>query len=166
MKKNTSKTTSPAPATSAAKPAKKKAKSTGKATPAAVPLTPAPAASPVSPLAPAKPTASVPTIKSVPAAGAPAEPKAVAAAPVQTKIVARIDVGFGNALYVRGDGPGLSWSQGVPMRCVASDEWELALGESARPISFKVLINDATWCSGPDSVVASGSTVTITPDFA
>lgn len=102
-----------------------------------------------------------------PVSAAPAVPvKAVAPARVQTKIIARADVGYGNALYVRGDGPGLSWNQGVPMECVASDHWELVLGACATPIAFKVLLNDMTWCAGPDSVVASGSTATIVPDFA
>ena len=30
-------------------------------------------------------------------------------------IEAKIDVGFGNALYMRGEGLGLSWTQGVPL---------------------------------------------------
>ncbi len=141
MKKNKTKTKSPAPATNANKSAAKKPV----AKPAPVSAAPAPA--PV-------------------AAPTPGGIKAVAAAPVQTRIVAQIDVGFGNALYIRGDGPGLSWNQGVPMDCVSNDRWELTLGESSRPISFKVLLNDATWCTGPDSVVASGSTAVINPDFA
>lgn len=146
MKKTNTKTKSPAPATSAAKSAKKKS-ATASAT---KPVTAAPP-----PAAPA------------PVAAAPAsEVKAVTPAPVQTKIVARIDVGYGNALYIRGEGPGLTWNQGVPMECVANDQWELALGESARPVSFKVLLNDQIWCTGPDAVVASGSTVTLTPEFA
>src|SRR5579872_5239985 len=33
-------------------------------------------------------------------------------------IEAKIDVGFGNTLYLRGEGPGLSWTQGVPLTCV------------------------------------------------
>lgn len=91
--------------------------------------------------------------------------KAATSVPVHTKIIANLDVGFGNALYVRGDGPGLTWNQGIPMECVASDQWELVLGESARPISFKILLNDATWCTGPDSTVASGATITLRPEF-
>lgn len=174
MKKTTTKTKSPAPATSANKPTRKKAAtpSTAKATPAAVPLTEAPAASPVPPALPVKASHAAPTIKSV-AESRPAETarpnpvvRAVAPAKVQTRVIARIDVGFGNTLYIRGDGPGLSWNQGVPMECVASDQWEITLGESARPVLFKVLLNDQVWCAGPDNVLASGGTATITPEFA
>lgn len=149
MKKLNAKSKSPAPATSAAKPAKKKV---------APPVTKVTA--PV-----VAPKAIAPVAAKV-ADPAPAAVKAVPTAPVQTKIVARIDVGFGNQLFLRGDGPGLSWDQGVLMTCVASDHWESVLGESARPIAFKLLLNDITWSSGPDSSVASGSTITLTPEFA
>ena len=167
MKKNNTKTKSPAPATGSTKSTRKKAttETTGKATPAAVPLSAAPAASPVPPALSVKPSMTAPTIKAVVQPGSPIV-KAVAPAKVHTKIIARADVGFGNTLYIRGEGPGLTWSHGVPMACVASDQWEITLGESAHPISFKVLINDQTWCTGADAVVASGSTTTITPEFA
>ena len=92
--------------------------------------------------------------------------KAVAPAKVQTRIIARVDVGYGNTLFIRGDGPGLSWSQGIPMECVSGDQWEITLDESNHPVSFKVLVNDMIWCTGQDNVVASGSTVTVTPEFA
>jgi len=163
-KKTTTKDKSPAPATVALKPTRKTASkaSTAKATPAAVPLAGAPAASPA-PAAPAKSSHSVPTILQ-PSLAAPL--KAVSPAKVQTKIVVRFDVGFGNALFLRGDGPGLSWHRGVPMQCLAADHWEFALGESARPIAFKVLVNDQVWNAGADHIVASGSTVTIVPEFA
>jgi hypothetical protein len=89
----------------------------------------------------------------------------VVPAVVVTTISANIDVGFGNALYLRGEGPGLSWDKGVRMECVADDRWSLALGESARPIVFKFLINDETWSVGPDYTVSPGTTVTLTPTF-
>lgn len=152
MKKNNAKK-SPAPATTTKKPAKKKAAAPAAASkPVSAPaLTPRVAAErPATPVAPTE----------------PAVVKSVAPAAVQTRIIAKVDVGYGNTLFVRGDGPGLSWSQGVPMECVAADQWEFTIGEAARPVSFKVLINDMTWCTGPDSVAASGSTTTITPEFA
>src|SRR5437868_12584791 len=90
---------------------------------------------------------------------APAARKAAAPAPVvkrtaptivTTLISARVDIGFGNMLYVRGEGPGLSWDKGVPMACVADDRWTLTLPESSRPVIFKFLLNDEIWCSGDD----------------
>lgn len=84
---------------------------------------------------------------------------------VVTTITAAIDVGFGNTLYLRGDGPGLNWDEGVPMECVADDKWTLTVAESARPVLFKFLLNDETWCAGDDFSVAPGGSITLTPEF-
>ncbi|HVS52825.1 MAG TPA: hypothetical protein VHD62_10765 [Opitutaceae bacterium] len=91
--------------------------------------------------------------------------KPVASKPVVTTITAQVDVGFGNALFLRGDGPGLSWDNGVPMTCVADDRWQAALGESARPFTIKFLINDVTWSTGADFSIAPGANVTLKPEF-
>jgi len=82
--------------------------------------------------------------------------KPVASKPVVTTVTAKIDVGFGNALYVRGEGPGLKWDQGALMTCVGEDAWAITLGESSRAFTLKFLINDVTWSAGPDFHVASG----------
>lgn len=97
----------------------------------------------------------------------PAQPAVtpVAAKTVVTTIAARIDIGFGNFLYVRGEGPGLSWDQGLLMTCVGPDLWEVTLGESARPFVFKFLVNDLSWSTGPDYTLASGSSRTFAPEF-
>ena len=91
--------------------------------------------------------------------------KAVATRPRSTTITAQIDIGFGNALYLRGDGPGLSWDRGVLMSCVADSQWQFVVRESARPILFKVLVNDLSWSAGPDYPVAPGASVVIQPTF-
>src|SRR6266513_3145258 len=90
--------------------------------------------------APAKKTAVA--AKPAKAATKKAAVKVIATRPVTTTIAAKIDIGFGNALYIRGEGPGLSWDRGVRMDCVTNDEWQLSLPESARPVTFKLLIND------------------------
>ena len=82
-----------------------------------------------------------------------------------TTITANIDVGFGNALYVRGDGAGLNWETGLLMACVADDQWQILLGEASRPITLKFLINDVTWSSEPNHVVDPGLSVVYTPEF-
>jgi hypothetical protein len=91
--------------------------------------------------------------------------KTIAAKPMQTTISARIDVGFGNALFVRGEGPGLSWETGLAMECVQDDLWRVVLDESVRAYTFKFLINDTTWSAGPDFTAACGTSVTVTPEF-
>lgn len=80
-------------------------------------------------------------------------------------IIARVNAGFGNTLYVRGKGPGLSWDIGTPMRCVADEEWRLELGGVMQPVVFKVLLNDQIWAEGEDCTVEPGGSIEITPVF-
>lgn len=82
-----------------------------------------------------------------------------------TLISARIDVGFGNHLYLRGEGPGLSWDHGLAMDCISADSWTATLKGATDPVVFKVLINDETWCTGNDYVVEPGQSVTVNPTF-
>ena len=148
-KKTTSKTTaSPAPASKSA--ASKSAAKT-KSTAATVQVT---APTPVAMLAPSP----APAVSKTTAV-------TVAPKPVATTITAKIDVGYGNALFIRGEGPGLSWEKGVPMECVASDLWRVVLNESVRAFTFKFLINDNVWSAGPDFTAACGTSVTLTPEF-
>ena len=154
MKKTTSQPAkSPAPAIKPA-PVAKVAK------PTAAPAKPT-AASAKPTVTPAKPAAKIAAKKSAPAPAV----KTAATPTVATTITAQIDIGFGNMLFVRGEGPGLSWDRGMRMDCVSDNLWKLVLGESASPLVFKFLVNDLTWSSGPDFSVASGSTVKITPEF-
>lgn len=95
---------------------------------------------------------------------APAVKKA-APAPVVTVITASIDVGFGHSLYIRGEGPGLSWDVGVPMACIADDQWRITLGETTTPIVFKFLVDDLSWSTGEDYVATPGSALLLTPAF-
>jgi hypothetical protein len=97
-------------------------------------------------------------------AAAPAVKKAGAKA-VVTTISAQIDVGFGNALYVRGEGPGLSWEKGALMTCVADDLWSIELANATKPIVCKFLLNDLVWCSGEDFVVPMNRSASFVPIF-
>ena len=116
------------------------------------------------PLTPAKKTAK--TVRKPALTTTPAVP-AVKAAPtvVVTTIAANYDVGFGNALYLRGEGPGLSWDKGLRLDCAADTLWTISLGESARPFEFKFLINDETWSTGENYTVVSGGSVPLPPTF-
>lgn len=149
-------------------------KTTAKSAPEKKPVEKA-AAKPVVKKAPAKKAAAAPAPVVAPAAPAKlpaakkpktAAPKAVAKpAPVTTTIVAVIDVGFGNSLTLRGEGPGLSWEVGVPLECVADDRWSITLPESAQPVVCKLLLNDSDWSVGDDYTVLPGSSVVLSPKF-
>lgn len=79
-------------------------------------------------------------------------------------IEAKIDVGFGNTLYLRGEGLGLSWSQGVPLTCVDGKTWKWT-GETQEQLKFKLLLNDQIWSQGEDLVATPGQKLEISPAF-
>jgi hypothetical protein len=121
-------------------------------------------------------TAPAPKAKAAPAKRAtgpaviPAMPRATAAPATATKVPAtvvsaRTDVGFGNLLFIRGDAPGLSWDQGVPMECASSDTWTWTSKTASRPFAYKVLINDERWSSGDDFVASVGTENSVAPAF-
>lgn len=131
-------------------------KKSAKKVPAAKPAAPVikAAAKPVAPKAPAKKTA------------APAKKKpSVAAEPPATFISAQIDIGFGNHLYLRGEGPGLSWDHGLAMDSVGANLWTASVKGATVPVVFKVLVNDLTWNGGGDYSVEPGQSITVTPTF-
>jgi hypothetical protein len=82
-----------------------------------------------------------------------------------TVIDVKIDVGFGNAVYLRGQGSGLTWEHGVPLACVDGSTWRWSQ-TVASPITFKVLINDKVWSAGNDIVVTPGQKLEVAPSFA
>ena len=86
-----------------------------------------------------------------------------ATAPVTT-IEAKIDVGFGNSVYVRGQGDGLSWERGVPLKCVDGQTWQWT-GPVAEKLTFKLLLNDSVWSQGEDLVAKAGQKVEVVPSF-
>jgi hypothetical protein len=79
-------------------------------------------------------------------------------------IEAKIDVGFGNTLYLRGEGLGLSWTQGVPLTCVDGKTWKWT-GETTEQLKFKLLLNDQVWSQGEDLVATPGQKLEISPAF-
>ncbi len=115
------------------------------------------------PKAPAAPKAAKAPAKKV---SAPAKKKrTVSTEPPATFISAKIDIGFGNHLYIRGTGPGLNWAHGLAMDCVGAGLWTSTVKNATAPVIFKVLVNDLTWCSGNDFVVEPGQSVTVDPIF-
>lgn len=79
-------------------------------------------------------------------------------------IEAKIDVGFGNTLYLRGEGQGLSWNQGVPLTCMDRSTWKWT-GPAADKVRFKLLLNDNIWSKGEDLVATPGDKLEVAPAF-
>ena len=83
----------------------------------------------------------------------------------KTVIEAKIDIGFGNLLYIRGDAPGLSWRRGVPMDCKGTDSWSVSMSDTNSAFEYKVLINDIHWAVGGNNIAQPGMTSTTEPSF-
>lgn len=83
----------------------------------------------------------------------------------KTSITAKIDVGWGNSVYIRGIGGGLSWDVGVLMDNSKKDEWTWACPASDGPITFKFVRNDVHWALGPDHIAVPGESSVSKPHF-
>jgi hypothetical protein len=86
------------------------------------------------------------------------------AAAALSRIMAYVDIGPGNTLFVRGEGGGLNWEAGVAMECIAGDCWSWS-ARSGQDITFKLLINDQRWSAGDNLTVANGDTAAFMPAF-
>jgi hypothetical protein len=127
--------------------------------------TPAPATKLTAP-APARKSTIAPKIaKPVPAAPAPAPAIVTKPKGGRVTIIAKVDVGFGNSLFVRGDEPFLHWAKGIALGNLSGDKWEVVLTGIDRPFQFKFLVNDSSWSTGENYTASPGDTVTISPSF-
>ena len=82
-----------------------------------------------------------------------------------TVVEAKIDVGLGNLLFIRGQGDGLSWFEGVPLNCVDATTWVWSTRQARGKVVFKLLLNDQVWAKGEDVVVEAGRKIEVVPFF-
>ena len=82
-----------------------------------------------------------------------------------TVVEARIDVGFGNSIFIRGQGAGLSWEKGLPLNCIGGSVWVWSTNQAQGKVVFKILLNDQVWAKGGDVVVEAGRKIEIVPVF-
>lgn len=90
--------------------------------------------------------------------------KPTSAEPPTVTIEALIDVGFGNQLFLRGQGAGLSWERGTPLDCVDAQTWRWS-APASEPLTFKLLLNDRVWAQGEDIVATPGRCIGLVPRF-
>jgi len=80
-------------------------------------------------------------------------------------IVARVNVGWGNTVYLRGEGGCLTWDQGVPMICSGDDRWVWACHADEAPRQFKFLRNDLDWALGENEIMTGTDIMVCSPTF-
>lgn len=82
-----------------------------------------------------------------------------------TRLLATAYIGIGNKLYIRGDGPGLSWDKGVPMQFVSIGKWGWATDDATAPIACKLYKNDETPALSGEVFLEPGKHVEVTALF-
>lgn len=64
-----------------------------------------------------------------------------------TRLIVTAYIGIGNRLYIRGEGPGLSWDKGVALQFVSIGKWRWESAEASAPVHFKLYKNDQAECA-------------------
>src|SRR5690606_28526897 len=65
-----------------------------------------------------------------------------------TRLIATSYIGIGNRLFIRGEGPGLSWEKGIPLQFVSIGKWRWETPDASGPVQFKLYKNDEVECPG------------------
>ena len=61
-----------------------------------------------------------------------------------TRLVVTAYIGIGNRLFIRGDGPGPSWDNGVPLTFVSIGKWRWDTNDATDTVRFKLYKNYET----------------------
>ena len=64
-----------------------------------------------------------------------------------TRLQVTAYIGIGNRLFIRGEGPGLSWDKGVPLQFVSIGKWRWETADATAPVKFKLYKNDDLECA-------------------
>ncbi len=70
------------------------------------------------------------------------EPAIAVSADGATRLLVTAYIGIGNRLFIRGEGPGLSWDKGVPLQFVSIGRWSWETSDATAPVKFKLYKND------------------------
>jgi hypothetical protein len=95
----------------------------------------------------------------------PPDPPPAADASGQTRVVAHAMVGMRNALYLRGDGPLLSWDRGIRMDLIGIGEFAWSSDDLREPIEVALLLNDDLEAEGGPVTLKPGEILQISPVF-
>jgi hypothetical protein len=83
-----------------------------------------------------------------------------------TRLLVTAYIGIGNKLFVRGEGPGLSWDRGIPLQFVSIGKWRWESAEATGPVTLKLYKNDEhEWPSAGPLTLAPGHQREVTANF-
>lgn len=82
-----------------------------------------------------------------------------------TSVVANVMIGIGNKPYLRGEGPGLNWDEGVPMNFIEIGKWAWSPSRKNASLIVQLYRNDNDPDQSGKIDVQAGEKIEITPDF-
>ena len=82
-----------------------------------------------------------------------------------TIVEAKVEVRLGNALYIRGQGDGLSWDKGQPLSPGFGGSWIWKTDKAKGKVLFRLLLNDEIRAKGEDGRVDAGKMIQVVPVF-
>lgn len=86
--------------------------------------------------------------------------------PKDATIVVRFNAGWGNNLFIHGEGANLNWEKGTPLTNISEEYWYWkAAPENKERLSFKITINGKTWAEGENIELKPGQKIEIEPKF-
>jgi uncharacterized protein YoxC len=88
-----------------------------------------------------------PADEPAPAPSAPDISEAAVSADGATRLIVTAYIGIGNRLFIRGEGPGLSWDKGVPLAFVSIGKWRYDTHDATAAVRFKLYKNDELECT-------------------
>jgi hypothetical protein len=80
-------------------------------------------------------------------------------------IVADLELGTHDTVFIRGAGGGLRWDKGQPLVCTGPKTWVWSPASAEEKLEFQLLLNDEVWARGEPVVLEAGASMEITPDF-
>lgn len=76
-----------------------------------------------------------------------AAPVSALSADGATRLLVTAYIGIGNKLFLRGEGPGLNWDEGMPLQFVSIGKWRWETADATVPIQAKLYKNDDVECA-------------------
>jgi len=88
-----------------------------------------------------------PAEEPAPPEAAPEAAEPAVSADGATPLVVTAYIGIGNRLFIRGEGPGLTWEKGVPLTFVSIGKWRWETNDASQAVRFKLYKNDELECT-------------------
>lgn len=82
-----------------------------------------------------------------------------------TSVVANVMIGIGNKPFVRGEGPGLSWDEGVAMNFIEIGKWAWSPTRKNASLTIQIYRNDEDPDKGGKYEIKPGEKFEVTPEF-